>query len=407
MKTILATAYAINPFKGSEDAMGWNYVNQIARNQKVIAITRENNQEHIERFMRENPSNTYQNITFAYFDLPYYQRFWKKGKRGSLLYFLLWQRGIIKFIKNSAFKFDISHNLNFHNDWTPSFLYRLNKPMVWGPIGHHPKMKKTFLKPYRLWYTVKENMTWVIKKYFWNYSISLKKCVKNAGHIWIMNSSVSEVLQLKNKEVSTSPSVATEDFCPNFTYKQPKQFKLLSVGRFVPLKGFDITLNAFAQFLTSLNEDEKKQCQLQLIGKGPEEVKLRILAEKLNITKYVKFISWLPRKDVMTLYKNASAFVFPSHEGAGMVIPEALSFGVPCICIDNVGPGKFIDESCGFKVNSESYRATTLEIAKSICRLKESKPLHKKLSIGARAHYLKHFTWNSRGDKLNSIYQNF
>jgi hypothetical protein len=56
MKTILATAYAVNPYKGSEDGMGWNMILQIARFQKVIAVTRENNEPKIAQYMKENPS---------------------------------------------------------------------------------------------------------------------------------------------------------------------------------------------------------------------------------------------------------------------------------------------------------------------------------------------------------------
>ncbi|WP_276836161.1 hypothetical protein, partial [Chryseobacterium cucumeris] len=61
---ILATCYAVNPYKGSEDAMGWNFVYQIARFRKVIAITRENNKIHIEKYMAENPDPVYMNIQF-------------------------------------------------------------------------------------------------------------------------------------------------------------------------------------------------------------------------------------------------------------------------------------------------------------------------------------------------------
>lgn len=48
MKIILMTAYDINPFKGSEAATGSNFTLQIARLNKVVAITRQNNQEPIE-----------------------------------------------------------------------------------------------------------------------------------------------------------------------------------------------------------------------------------------------------------------------------------------------------------------------------------------------------------------------
>ena len=98
MKTILASAYAINPYKGSEDGMGWNLVLQIARFNKVIAVTRENNREHIEKYMAENPNPHYKNMEFLYFDLPYWMRFWKKGGRGAMLYYFMWQRGIVSFI---------------------------------------------------------------------------------------------------------------------------------------------------------------------------------------------------------------------------------------------------------------------------------------------------------------------
>ena len=55
MKTILVTAYAVNPYKGSEDGMGWNFIMQIARYQKVIAVTRINNGPHIEKYKAANP----------------------------------------------------------------------------------------------------------------------------------------------------------------------------------------------------------------------------------------------------------------------------------------------------------------------------------------------------------------
>ena len=117
MKTILATAYAVNPYKGSEDGMGWNALYQIARFNKVIAITRENNRPHIEKYMSENPDSVYQNMEFLYFDLPKWMRFWKKKSRGAMLYYWMWQKAMPKFILKQKIDFDIVHNLNFHNDW--------------------------------------------------------------------------------------------------------------------------------------------------------------------------------------------------------------------------------------------------------------------------------------------------
>jgi len=124
-KTVLVSAYAVNPYHGSEDGMGWNFILQIARFNKVIAITRKNTRPHIERYMKEHPNSCYSNIRFVYYDLPQWARFWKKGGRGALLYYYLWQLCMPRFIRKNKLEFDIAHNLNFHNDWTPSMLWRL------------------------------------------------------------------------------------------------------------------------------------------------------------------------------------------------------------------------------------------------------------------------------------------
>ena len=63
-----------------------------------------------------------------------------------MLYFYLWQLGLPFWVKNKNWKFDISHNLNFHNDWTPTFLWVLGKPFVWGPVGHHPAIPSEFFE---------------------------------------------------------------------------------------------------------------------------------------------------------------------------------------------------------------------------------------------------------------------
>lgn len=404
MKTVLATAYAINPTKGSEDAMGWNFIIQIARFQNVIAITRENNQAHIEKFIRENPNEIYDRIQFVYFDLPYYLRFWKKGGRGAMLYFWLWQMAIVPFIRRQKFSFDVVHNVNFHNDWTPSYLWKLKKPFVWGPIGHHPLIPKFYLQNFGFKALLKDRLTWGIKKLFWNTSFGLRGAVKNAEHIWAMNSSVEEVLPIDRFKMSISPSVATEDFCPDWTYQSKEKFVALSIGRFVPLKGFDLSIDAFAAFCRKLKPEEVENCVLMCIGTGPEEELLRQRAEASGFSAQIQFINWMPRAEVIQLYQQASVFLFPSHEGAGMVVPEAMSFGLPVVCLDNIGPGEFITPECGLKVKMESYDQTIKDLSSCLYLLQNEAKMLQKMSYAARAHFLKHFLWDRRGEKLTKIY---
>jgi glycosyltransferase involved in cell wall biosynthesis len=401
-KTIVATCYAVNPYKGSEDGMGWNFVYQIARFNKVYAITRKNNQESIEKYMIQNPDVVYNNIIFLYFDLPYWMRFWKKGGRGTILYYYMWQKGIVRFIKNKKIHFDIAHNVNFHNDWTPSFLYKLGKPMVWGPVGHHPIIPEQYLKLASTAFKLKDSLTWLIKKFFWKWSPSLGKTIKNANHIWCMNKGVPSVLKLKNK-FSIFPSVASEDFFTDVILKK-ENFHIISVGRFVTLKGFDLTLHSFAAFVNGLPLSERKTCKLTLVGSGPEKELYEKIIFQNNIEVYVEIIEWIDRSELMKLYKKSAIFLFPSHEGAGMVVAEALSFGLPVICLDNEGPGQYIDKKCGFAIPASNYLETVLDLKKAIQKLYSDENLLYQMSINARKKYEERFTWNSRGEHLKTIY---
>lgn len=403
MKTIVATAYAINPYKGSEDGMGWNFVLQIARFNNVVAITRENNRPSIEKYIAENPNVLYSRISFLYFDLPYWMRFWKKGGRGAMLYYYMWQVGIVPFIKKQRIAIDIVHNLNFHNDWTPSFLWRINKPFVWGPIGHHPLIPSDYLKPFANSYLIKDRLTWLVKKYFWTISISLNKTKRKANHILCMNSSVAKVLNLKDN-FSIIPSVATQDFGWKNNNKTNEAFTLISAGRFVPLKGFDLTIRSFAKFMDSLNSNQKKNCKLLLIGSGPEKKLFQSIANELNVEQYIEFISWIERDQLMEQYKNSSVFLFPSHEGAGMVVAEALSFGLPVICLNNEGPGEFIHSGCGFAIQQNDYNTTVDDLSKSIATIYHSEELKNKMSKAARQQFENKFHWDRRGEQLQKIY---
>ncbi len=401
-KTILATTYAVNPYKGSEDGMGWNFVCQIARFNKVIAITRENNQPHIEKYMKENPSEIYQNISFLYFDLPYWMRFWKKGGRGAMLYYWMWQKGIVGFIKKHSVKFDIVHNVNFHNDWTPSYLWKLGKPFIWGPVGHHPLIPKQYFSLYKKSYFIKDRLTWAIKLFFWNASLALSRTAHKANFVVAMNKSVADQLPLKPGKNSVIPSVATEDFGYDLN-RIKDSFTLISAGRLVPLKGFDLTILAFSKFLKNL--DDISNIFLKIVGSGPELALYKQLCKQENIEQNVTFIEWIDRKDLLEMYKDASLFLFPSHEGAGMVVAEALSFGLPVVCLDNCGPGEFITEKCGIAVEMKDHQTTINELALAITALYKDKELHAKMSKEARKRFENYFHWDRRGEQLDEIYQ--
>ncbi|MCI5055477.1 MAG: glycosyltransferase family 4 protein [Flavobacteriales bacterium] len=399
MKTILATTYAVNPYKGSEDGMGWNFILQIAKEHKVIAITRENNKEAIEKYQRENADCRYQNIQFEYFDLPYWMRFWKRGQRGAMLYFYLWQFFLPIMVIKRKLHFDVAHNVNFHNDWTASFLWLLGKPFVWGPTGHHPKIPKTYLKEATRKERLKEQITWILKKMFWSLDPFLKITKWKAKHIFCMNSEVEQVLGLK-ENWSILPSVACEQGSV-LSSKNKGKFTVLSVGRFVPLKGFDVTIKSFAQLIKDNAIDD---AELVLVGKGPMKKRLQAIIDQEGIKDKVRLIDWIERDQLKALYTVSDVFLFPSHEGAGMVVAEAMSYGLPVLCFDNSGPGEFISVQSGIKVPYSNYDESIYKFAAALELLYRDINYRDTLAYNAQREYAERLTWDHKGEILAKVY---
>ncbi|HZF26454.1 MAG TPA: hypothetical protein VEZ88_09350, partial [Steroidobacteraceae bacterium] len=108
---VLLSAYACEPARGSEPGIGWNWARHLAEaGNEVCVLTRANNRMAIESSLRNDPVRR---LRFAYYDLPGWARWWKRGGRGVHLYYLLWQWGAFRFARrlHRARAFDVVHHI--------------------------------------------------------------------------------------------------------------------------------------------------------------------------------------------------------------------------------------------------------------------------------------------------------
>ena len=411
MKTILITAYAINPFKGSEDGTGWNIVREIAKEFNVILITRKNNIQHLDRYFGEENAEGKGRIKYYGFDLPDWVLKLKKrsGAKGHVAYFYLWQKRIIPFLKKRSFAFSASMSLNFHSDSHPHFLWKLNRPVLWGPIGHHPKIPKSFvLKSYGWRAYLVDRMFYQAKWLMRNINPAFRRAVRESERIFVINSSIQSVIGAPPTKTITLPAVAAK-VIDHPVRASHESFTVLCAGRFHFMKGFDVALRSFFAFVDHLPTYEREQARLILVGKGPEKEALQKIAAASEYKNLVHWIEWVEHREMDRLYNESDVFLFPSHEGAGMVVPEAMSHGLPVLTFDNVGPGELVGVK-ELTVPYKSYDESTIDFASKLLQLYLDQNELIRLQKCVKDQHAKHLTWTSKGTvirkELNQIIKN-
>jgi len=87
-----------------------------------------------------------------------------------------------------------------------------------------------------------------------------------------------------------------------------------------------------------------------------------------------------------------------------MVVPEALSFGLPVVTLDNCGPGRFVTPDYGFAVEADTYDGTVDALADALTLLYQDKHKYEAMRIAARRAFEEKFDWDRRGETLQTIY---
>lgn len=113
------------------------------------------------------------------------------------------------------------------------------------------------------------------------------------------------------------------DISSKLTKKELNCINVLYVGSLVEHKGVHVLIKAFKK----LNHDN---IILNIIGKGENEKKLKILAKS---DKRIIFNGYKSRNEVNDFYKKANICVFPSlsYETFGLVVLESFKYGTPVI----------------------------------------------------------------------------
>jgi len=157
--------------------------------------------------------------------------------------------------------------------------------------------------------------------------------------------------------------------------KNKKEVTALYVGRLVSSKHVDVILKAFKLVL-----QEKIMSNLWIVGRGPEEKRLREYVNKNKLEESIKLFGCIENSKLPEIYKKADILVTASTiETEGITILEGMSTGLPVVGVDARAIPLLIKKDVGFIAKPYNEK----EIAEFIIKLAKNYKLRLKLGKNA------------------------
>lgn len=151
---------------------------------------------------------------------------------------------------------------------------------------------------------------------------------------------------MKEEDIINDPLTKTEKIKLRTELGIPYNHMVISVGSFIPRKGFDVLIKAAKKF--------KEDTGVYIIGGEPTK-EYNELIKQYDINN-VYFLSFLEYEELKKYYLAADVFVFPTREDVwGLVINEAMANGLPVITTTSCVAGlEMIDEGInGYLVSKD------------------------------------------------------
>ncbi len=400
----MVSCYACSPYRGSEPGMGWRFVQGLSKYHDVHVITeKEKWEKDIKQYIEEEEIT---NVHFYFIQKKRNRTLRKIWPPSYYWFYKAWQKKAYRLAKqlDDREHFDIIHQLNMVGYREPGYLWKINKPFVWGPIGGTQNVPWHLFSVFnfygKLFYGGR-NIVNAIQKYFLKRPrLAAKK--QPSTLIAATPDIQKDILKLWHKTSEIITEIGTDDGLDIQVNDRDKEaaLKIVWSGQHTSGKALNILLKSLALL------DRKINWQLDILGVGKETNSWKALANKLNISSNCKWHGWIPKNDALNIMEKGHILCITSLKDLTSTITlESISLGLPIICLDHCGFAYVVNESCGIKIKVGALKNIQNDFKDAIELLYKNENLRKQLALGALKR-AKDFSWKVNIEKLNTIYLN-
>jgi len=162
--------------------------------------------------------------------------------------------------------------------------------------------------------------------------------------------------------------------------------RIVCVARLVALKQHDVLLKSLAELVS-----DGSDLRCELVGAGPEELRLRELVGSLGLAGRVEFLGRLGQGEILDRLADADLFVLTSsYEGMPGSVLEAMAAGLPVVATDVNGTREVVEDGVtGLLVPSGDAGA----LAAALRRLLADPGLRARMGTAGRARVADRFSF--------------
>ncbi len=171
----------------------------------------------------------------------------------------------------------------------------------------------------------------------------------------------------------------------------------LYTGTIEPRKNILTLLRAYDR----LSVSEKKNFPLVISGyKGWENEELFKLFHKGQSEGWIKYLGFVPGKNLPVLFSAAISFVFPSiYEGFGLPVLEAMTSGTPVICSNATSLPEVVGDA------ALQHEPEDVEMLTNYLKMMMEDASKRQLMINSGLVQAQQFSWSLCADKTIEAYQ--
>ena len=402
MKNILISAYACLPDHGSEEGNGWYYASLVSQQgYRVWCFTRTNGEASIKRKLAKC---YYPNLNFVYVAVPgWVDRTYYRGLFGMYFHYLYWQWAAMREAKrlDKQTPFDLIHHVSYTSLQLGSFLYKLKRPFIYGPVGGGQQAPAA-MRQYFKGHWRREQLRAFVSKLLLRFNPGCYQSVRQASYVLAWNEDTWQMIRSlgRTQRVEKAFGGVGQRFIPLKPLQRPphRVLQLVWVDRLMPRKALALALHGLSKVAAQV------PVHLTIVGDGEMAEYLPEYLTTYQLHERVTWVGKVSYEQVKTYYQQADVFLLTRLRDTGPAqLMEAMGYSLPVVTLDLHGQAELVNATTGIRVPVTEPEAVATGLGQAIEWLYYHEAERQEMGLNA-FHFAQQQRWEYKVGRLVAKY---